>query len=299
MKIFSPEINRTSLLQGDLLVRNEHLCASLRDGHSYYAKASDYTHFLVLTQSCDLVRRGKKPCKARYITLAAARPLQTVVDRFLESRVLDSDKLSFRLFEKSDENVARQFIERIVHHTEEGYFFIPKSGSHTIARDLCVFLPLSIAIRSQDHYEACLSAKVAQLTDVFQAKVGWLTGNQYSRVGTPDLGELVEDEDAYLKGLWQQSLRQESVWLRRFDYDRLKPALHKLRTERPNDVVTEEQLTQLVSQLPSEATEIASRVVAVLVEKNLLPRDKEIKARNILSNDGALKKYLRDMVRTS
>src|ERR1035437_4182653 len=79
----SPEqTEQNSLLQGDLLVRNEELQSILSQAHGYYAAAPDYNYFLVLTQSCDLVRRRSKPT-ARYITLAAARPLTLVVDRFL------------------------------------------------------------------------------------------------------------------------------------------------------------------------------------------------------------------------
>ena len=67
------DVDYGSLRQGDLLIKNPHLKAAIAEAHKYYADTPDYTHFLVLTQSCDLVRRGKKPPKSRYITLAAAQ----------------------------------------------------------------------------------------------------------------------------------------------------------------------------------------------------------------------------------
>lgn len=48
-----------------------------------------------------------------------------------------------------------------------------------------MMLPLSMSIRV-DHHEACLERRIAQITDHFQAKLGWLRGQQFSRVGTPD-----------------------------------------------------------------------------------------------------------------
>ena len=43
-----------------------------------------YTGFLVATQACDTVRRGKKPCKAKYITLAVIRELQPLLPEILQ-----------------------------------------------------------------------------------------------------------------------------------------------------------------------------------------------------------------------
>lgn len=48
------------------------------------------------------------------------------------------------------------------------------------------FLSLSVPIKSQLHYEKCLKARIAQLREVFRAKLGWLAGDIYSRVATPD-----------------------------------------------------------------------------------------------------------------
>lgn len=47
-------------------------------------------------------------------------------------------------------------------------------------------LKVSIALKSNLHYEQCLAAKALELSDEFKAKLGWLVGNIYSRVGTTD-----------------------------------------------------------------------------------------------------------------
>ena len=211
--IFAPaaEVDASSLRQGDLLLKTDALKAAISVAHSYYAEAEDYTHFLVLTQSCDLVRRGGKP-KSRYITVAAARPLSVVVARVLEKYRFPKFDFPFVVCPSSNAVSAQHFLERLLHNTEDGYFFIRKDEARGINQDLCVFLPLSIALRV-DHYDVCLSTKIAQLDNIFAAKVGWLAGNQYSRVATPDVEEKLDAPSEYKKAFYKEALFEDTAWL--------------------------------------------------------------------------------------
>lgn len=60
----------SSLCQGDILKLTDDLKKVLGDVHPYFQN-EQYKYFMVLTQSCDLVRRKGQPCKTPYITLAA------------------------------------------------------------------------------------------------------------------------------------------------------------------------------------------------------------------------------------
>lgn len=51
---------------------------------------------------------------------------------------------------------------------------------------MVAYLKLSIALKSKEHYDKCLAAKKIELADEFKAKLGWMVGNMYSRVGTAD-----------------------------------------------------------------------------------------------------------------
>lgn len=106
-----------ALYQGDVLTKSPELAAALTQAHSYYAEAPDYTHFMVLTQSCDLVRRGRQPPRARYITLAAGRPLCVYITRMLETDKHTLD-LPIPIYKKRKEKSARQGLERLLHNTE-------------------------------------------------------------------------------------------------------------------------------------------------------------------------------------
>ena len=75
---------RDDLRQGDLLRITDDLSSVLKKYHPHYLK-SDYTYFLVLSQSCDLVRREGRPCNANYISLAAVRLFDVVIKREVQS----------------------------------------------------------------------------------------------------------------------------------------------------------------------------------------------------------------------
>ncbi|MER3422422.1 MAG: hypothetical protein C4293_03515 [Nitrospiraceae bacterium] len=181
----------SDLLQGDLLAKTQEIQELIRPIHPYYLK-DDYTHFIVLTQSCDLVRRKNQPCKARYITLAAVRPLDVVIQREIEKHqdpfhgagMLCSIKFRWDL---------KKFLERLLNNEPE-YFYLQPEPVLGFADPHCAFLRLSIPIKAAPHYDPCFRARILSLTDVFQAKLGRLVGNMYSRVGTEEWVPTVERE---------------------------------------------------------------------------------------------------------
>src|SRR5687768_1378497 len=73
--------DRGALKQGDVLERSPDLLQVLQEVHPHYARHEQYRYFIVITQTCDLVRRRADPPKSRYITIAAVRPIEEVLRR--------------------------------------------------------------------------------------------------------------------------------------------------------------------------------------------------------------------------
>src|SRR3546814_603630 len=118
-----------------------------------------------------------------------------------------------------DKNLlARQFLERVVNNTVDEIFFIPRGAAATADEHLCAFLPLSVALRVT-HYNACLSAKVAQVKDIFAAKIGSLASNLYSRIATPDVHEENNRDavEAFMDGFFKDLGYRSVVWLTPFE----------------------------------------------------------------------------------
>lgn len=286
------DAHKLQLRQGDLLHRTPALASVIGQAHAYYAEAADYSHFLVLTQSCDLVRR-KGNCKSRYITLCAVRPLSLAVEREFQRYTNPLAGFPIPIGDRENNILARQFLERIVNNTVDGHFFIPSGVVETVDDHLCAFLPLSIALRS-DHYETCLSAKVGQVKEIFAAKIGSLASNLYSRIATPDLHEQNDAKAvrSYMKRFFEDLGYDSVVWLTRFERERLEVRLSEVLAATGRDTVSAREAREFLQALPSEADAIADRVVEVLTQRGLLADDPNVrkKARNHLLNDGEYKK---------
>jgi len=173
------------LVQGDLLRKTDALRAILTEVHPHYLK-DDYTHFIVLTQTCDLVRRDGAPCKARYVSLAAVRPLDLVVKRALEKfQSSDLERISNACSEKY-RSAMLDFLRKVFNNNEHDFFYLHEDVTFGLTPSSCAFLQLSIALRAWQHYPMLLEARIGSLSEIFGAKLGWLVGNLYSRVGTED-----------------------------------------------------------------------------------------------------------------
>lgn len=183
---YSP-ITDEHLVQGDILLPNERLQSALEQVHRWFANPK-YLGFLVLTQSCDLVRRDGEGCKSRYVTIAAIRPLRQVLIALLEQVCA---RIAERYFLASDRGRATELIHRIINQNEAslGLFYLHPDASVGIAEEAVALLRVSIALRSREHYDSLVSARTGRLNGEFANKLGWLCGNLYSRVGITDWTE--------------------------------------------------------------------------------------------------------------
>ncbi len=289
--IFESEdsIDYKSLRQGDLLDRTPALSAALGQAHSYYATSADYSHFMVLTQSCDLVRRGSKGCKSRYITICAVRPLVTAVSREFERYRKEIAGCPIPIGDKPNESLARQYLERIVNNTVDGIFFIPNGTANTVKEHLCAFLPLSIALRSS-HYDVCLDAKVAQVKEIFSAKIGSLASNLYSRIATPDIRESNDQAsvDRFMNLFISDLEYGRFVWLNGWEQEELKRKLEaELKTSK-GTIVSELVASQIIDGLPSASELVANSVINALVKKSIISDNDSERSRafNAIMNNG-------------
>lgn len=199
------------LSQGDIISKENEFAEVVRKVHPHYYYTSDYKYFIVLTQSCDLVKRpehGSRLCQARYVTVGAVRPLETALAREIrEVQAELESELSIAPTRRRTQ--VDRFLRKLLNNNEEGYFYLHSEPSFGFAEPMCAFLRLSIALRAAEHYQKVCNARVGGLNDVFQAKLGWLIGNMYSRVGTPDWSPAVEtsaDQEARVKQLLDDSV---------------------------------------------------------------------------------------------
>lgn len=276
--------------QGDLVEKSEEVQALLREVHPHYAK-DDYTHLLVLTQSCDLVRRKEGTCKARYISLAAVRPLSLVLEREIE-KYQDNFAREAGVCSKGEQSETKreleEFVERLFNNNDPEFFYLEPQLDLGLSEASCAFLRLSIAVRGQEHYEKLCDARVLTLTDVFQAKLGWLVGNMYSRVGTPDwVPERVPTRSQFRKKI-EKVLGAMVQWV---DDEQLIMA----RKDRPAATASREDLRKHIKQtaVPTRKNLVLDAVLGVVQRENLVPPEEAAKLRRLLGNDPSLSSLLK------
>jgi hypothetical protein len=112
------------------------------------------------------------------------------------------------------------FLERLLNNNEGEYFYLEPEPAMGVLEASCAFLRLSVAFRAEEHYERLRAARLLSLDEVFQAKLGWLVGNMYSRVGTDDWVPDHTTKDAF-KGKIDTLLNEAVRWV---DTEKLRVA---------------------------------------------------------------------------
>lgn len=275
------------LEQGDLIPRSAPVIDQvLRRYHSYHVDKAANEMFAVLTQSCDLVKHDGKP-KTRYIALAPLRPLRLILNREFRDFLVETPGGLYVLGSVETQGRYDDFLAKLINNNDSRYFFVPQRPDLQIAEDMCVMLPLSMSIRV-DHYDACLAGRVAQITDLFQAKLGWLLGQQFSRVGTPDwTPEGLSDK---VRSVSERALS----WLPDHQFTQLKIAVRKFEEDNPGIELDEDRFEEMRKGLQNKRDLVITSVIDVLVKLGKLPQPPNaevFKVRKELRRDPTVASY--------
>lgn len=269
------------LEQGDVLKRTEPLVELLRTYHPYYADHPENRFYFVLTQSCDLVRRGA-PCNAGYIALAPIRPLKAVIHREFDGKLrkIDSgDSIgSFRL-----RSEVERFLGRLFNNNEPSYYFLEEEASAGLSGPMCASLALSISLKAE-HYQTFLDARLIGIKDEFQAKLGWLIGQQYSRVGTRDYeaGDLKRKVDSIAETL--------ALWLEPSDMEHLEGLIRQHREQHREALIDKGVIESLVAKIPKKKAMAIEQFLEIATRTQIIatPSAERRKLRMALENDAKL-----------
>jgi len=242
------------LFQGDIIARTEPLLKVLEEVHRHFCNEK-YLAFLVTSQTCDLVLRKQSRCKTRHITLAVVRALEDVVpDLFADASTTGLDGV----YRQEDKGEARDQLERILNQNEQaqGIFYLHPDADVRIAVHAVSLLRVSIALRSREHYRLVQEARCGRLSTEYRYKLGWLTGNLFSRVDTPDWsdheGGPAESEEiiagfvegsklarpnVWVPGSWIQAARKKNVKIEELPRDAVFGVLEEHAPPPRNEVV--------------------------------------------------------------
>lgn len=175
------------LEQGDILLPNPGLKAALSQAHPWFTNPK-YIGFMVISQTCDLVRRDGGRCKTPFVEIAAIRSFQGYLRRLMHKQF---QSVAGDCFPASDDGRALDLMDRIINQNESanGIFYLHPEERVQISEHAIVLLRVTVALKAELHYETLLSARTGRLEREFADKMGWLCGNLYARVGVRDWKE--------------------------------------------------------------------------------------------------------------
>lgn len=283
--VFKSDFEKESdLEQSDIIRRGPELVSMLKEPHSYYASAQDYSHFIVLTQSCDLVRYGSG-IKSNYITIAALRPFSKFVEKITGKSDCSRSHAPVQIIRAESKSLIWQKVEQLLHYDLPGYFFVPAGSVPSVDVPLVGFLQLAVSIKPE-HYEICRANRVGKLQNVFSAKLGWLTGNQYSRVATPDIDGSNERGDTrrLTDFLFNEYIDKEVFW---FTQKQLVMFDNVLAAEIGDEmeVIPKRRALEIASEIPPEIDEVADIVAKLAGQLGAgIPAEKIQSLRNQVRN---------------
>lgn len=204
------EPDSAHLEQGDIIERSDILNELMQSVLPHFADPKNLA-FVVTTQTCDLVRRPE--CKTPYIGLAAIRQFDSVMPAIIR-QTCGSARIPGALNSKH-KSKASDLVTRIVNQNEQalGLFYLHQDLDAGIAVPSVALLRVTISLR-QMHYESLLQARRCSLSPAFQAKFGWLLGNLYSRVATPDWSDQsTQNEFRTLRNDLMTSCGLDEFWI--------------------------------------------------------------------------------------
>jgi len=260
------DLDPTTLHQGDVIRRTEGVESILQDIHPYFAEsAPDYPFFMVLTQTCDLVRRNGSP-KSRYISLAAVRRFDVILERAIERCQYNDLERVLAFADQRNISKLHDFVERLLNNNEPEYFYLHRQANAGLVEDHCAVLQVSITFRTEPHYDTLLAAKTLQLKEGFEHKLGYLVGNTFSRVATEDWVPDHVDAETFRKTISQivKEHKDSVQWIPSTNHSDLMSEL-KGRSEEELASLTPHALGDIVKHVTrKQRQEITARKTAVL-----------------------------------
>ena len=184
--IYEDRSTEPSLLQGDIL-KVDGKFREYFDEFYPAIKPSDgkIQYVMILTQSCDLVKAEKRKPKLSHINVCLVRRLDSLIKRLISDDIKPLEVGDKKILARDALDQLKDKLSKLLNNTDQKtHFFLPKQSP--FKDDMVAILPLSFSFRT-DHYDLLIENRVLGIKPEFQAKVGHIIGQLYSRIGTPDL----------------------------------------------------------------------------------------------------------------
>jgi hypothetical protein len=121
-----------------------------------------------------------------------------------------------------------------------------------------------------------------------------MVGNIYSRVGTPDFGEVENNPKQFKEQFLDQMLYRRNAWMNSAQVAELKRRIRDWKREHVDDELSESDALEMMRDLPDIMDTLAHKAIQKLKSNGLITRDEKAlnKAKNLLANDQIIRGLL-------
>ncbi len=236
----------------------------------------DAPFLLLCTQSCDIANN-----KARVLSLAPCTPIEDWLFDHIAGPLNDSPKRTMAEFGYASTKArekAYEWLRRLINNDQPDLFFLfedPAIGlQESVAADLRKKTYLALGDKDK-----LLTCRVASLNDEFRARLAWMLGEMYARVGTRDWPK------PELKSMTESLLSNNFKFLTPREYDGIEKAVEQGKVRCADDIkALKEQ-----RKIPSDAEVARNRAQEALLAVESLTPDQRKECVTVLSNSNLLR----------
>lgn len=189
---YEEEMNTDNLSQGDIILASDEIIEIINK----YTKNEEYLsskYYIILTQSCDLVKSEHRVPKTCFLTIAPMYNLDYFTS-YVCKKNLPEKLVEYKIFDEKTKRCLRDALDKLYENNYKECFFLYKCEERKFPRSQVVFLENLITIKLDDVvYQNFIKEKINELSDIFKAKLGYSFGSLYSRVGTKDWEGIIKE----------------------------------------------------------------------------------------------------------
>lgn len=181
-----------SLQQGDVLRVDGQFSQYFSEFYPAIQPVNSNEYVMVLTQSCDLVRDKKRKPKLSHINVCLIRRLSLFLTQLINDEIKPTTIKDKKILTRDALDQLKDSFSKLFNNNDQKtLFFLPKTIP--FEEDMVAVLPLSFSFQT-NHYDLLIENRILGIKTEFQAKVGYIIGQLYNRIATPDLHDFGWDD---------------------------------------------------------------------------------------------------------
>lgn len=181
--IYASKLQTEALSQGDIIFLNDQLKTVFLE---HFKVEFDPEFLMVLSQSCDLVKRGNRAPKINHIILSLVRPFRNYIKHVVKDLSPVKIGNDVTLIKDNDFDSLRQKVFDLINNANaKTNLFLPEQEpfeEHMVAVFNTVY-----PLRFREQYDLLLENRVLSLNNDYKAKVGDIFSTLFDRVVVTEL----------------------------------------------------------------------------------------------------------------